>query len=38
VSGHVEVKSADLAMILDGVDLGSVQRQRRYSRETLEIP
>ena len=27
----VEVKAADLMMILDGVDLGSVRRQRRYS-------
>jgi hypothetical protein len=26
----VEVKAADLMMILDGVDLGSVRRQRRY--------
>jgi transposase len=36
--GHVEIKAADLAMILDGVDLASVRRQRRYSRETAEIP
>jgi hypothetical protein len=34
----VEVKAADLMMILDGVDLSSVRRQRRYSRETVEIP
>jgi transposase len=34
----VEVKAADLMMILDGVDLGSVRRQRRYSREAAEIP
>jgi transposase len=34
----VEVEAADLMMILDGVDLGSVRRQRRYSRETAEIP
>jgi transposase len=33
-SRGVEVKAADLMMILDGVDLGSVRRQRRYSRET----
>jgi transposase len=32
----VEGKSANLMMILDGVDLGSVRRQRRYSRETEE--
>jgi transposase len=35
---HVEVKAADLMMILDGVDLGSVRRQRRYSRETVANP
>ena len=34
----VEVKAADLMMILDGVDLGSVRRQRRYSRENVENP
>ena len=34
----VEVKAADLMMILDGVDLGSVRRQRRYCRETVENP
>src|SRR3954470_16524232 len=34
----VEVKAADLMMLLDGVDLGSVRRQRRYSRETVENP
>jgi transposase len=34
----VEVKAADLIMILDGVDLGSVRRQRRYSRETVANP
>jgi transposase len=38
VTGHVEVKAADLMMILDGVDLASVRRQRRYSRESVEIP
>ena len=37
-TGNVEIKAADLMMILDGVDLGSVRRQRRYSRETVEIP
>ena len=35
---HAEVKAADLMMILDGVDLGSVRRQRRYSRETVPNP
>jgi transposase len=31
--GHaVEIRSADLAMILDGVDLHSVKRQKRYQR------
>jgi transposase len=38
VNGHVEVKAADLMMILDGVDLRSVRRQRRYSRKTVENP
>ena len=37
-SKGVEVKAADLMMILDGVDLGSVRRQRRYSRETVPNP
>ena len=32
---HVEVKAAELMMILDGVDLGSVRRQRRYSWEAV---
>ena len=30
---HAEVKAADLMMILDGVDLGSVRRQHRYERQ-----
>lgn len=35
--GHgVEVRGADLAMLLDGVDLGSVQRQQRYRRPQLQ--
>ncbi len=29
----VEVKASDLMMILDGIDLGSVRRQRRYQRQ-----
>lgn len=32
-SKGVEVKAADLMMILDGVDLGSVRRQSRYQRQ-----
>jgi transposase len=32
-SKGVEVKAADLMMILDGIDLGSVRRQRRYERQ-----
>ena len=32
-TGHgVEIRAADLTMLLDGVDLGSVKRQRRYRR------
>ena len=38
VSKGVEVKAADLMMILDGVDLSSVRRQLRYIRETVENP
>ena len=34
----IEVKAADLMMILDGVDLGSVRRQRRYTREAVGNP
>jgi transposase len=30
----VEIRAADLAMILDGVDLASVKRQPRYRRPT----
>jgi transposase len=32
-SKGVEVKAADLMMILDGIDLGSVRRRRRYERQ-----
>jgi transposase len=31
-SHGVEIRSTDLAMLLDGVDLGSVKRQSRYRR------
>jgi transposase len=31
-SGRVAVRAADLQMLLDGVDLGSVKRSRRYRR------
>jgi transposase len=35
--GHgVEIRAADLSMILDGVDLDSVKRQKRYSRPQTE--
>jgi hypothetical protein len=37
-SKGVEVKAADLMMILDGVDLGSVRWQQLYCRETVENP
>jgi hypothetical protein len=30
----VAIRAADLAMILDGVDLASVRRQSRYRRPT----
>jgi len=32
----VEIRSADLAMLLDGVDLGSVKRQKRHHRPALQ--
>lgn len=28
----VEIRAADLQMLLDGIDLGSVKRQKRYRR------
>jgi transposase len=31
---RVEVKASDLMMLLDGVDLVSVRRERRYARRT----
>jgi transposase len=31
-SGRVEIKASDLMMLLDGVDLRSVRRERRYVR------
>lgn len=34
----VEIRAADLTMILDGVDLGSVKRQKRYSRPQPPAP
>jgi len=30
--GGIEIRAADLQMLLDGVDLASVKRQRRYRR------
>ena len=30
----VELKASELAMILDGIDLASVKRVKRYRRET----
>jgi transposase len=36
-SGHgVEIRAADLTMLLDGVDLGSVKRRHRYRRPQTE--
>lgn len=34
---RVEVKVSDLMMLLDGVDLRSVRRQKRYARSTVTI-
>jgi transposase len=34
-SKGVEVKAADLMMILDGIDLDSARRQRRYARQPV---
>ena len=34
----VEIRGADLTMILDGVDLDSVKRQRRYRRPEAAKP
>ena len=37
--GHgIEVPAADLAMLLDGVDLDSVKRQSRYRRPAAATP
>jgi transposase len=37
--GHgLEIRAADLTMILDGVDLGSVKRQKRYQRPPAATP
>jgi transposase len=33
----IEVRAADLAMLLDGVDLDSVQRRKRYRRPTAAM-
>jgi transposase len=34
-TGHgIEMRAADLAMLLDGVDLDSVKRRKRYRRPT----
>lgn len=33
----LEIRSADLAMLLDGVDLASVKRQNRYQRPTPTV-
>lgn len=32
-----EVRSADLAMILEGIDLTSVRRRPRYTRPSVEV-
>lgn len=42
LDGHgLEIRAADFAMLLDGVDLGSVKRQPRYCKprpEQAELP
>jgi hypothetical protein len=38
-AGHgIEVRAADLAMLLDGVDLDSVKRRQRYRRPAGTTP
>jgi len=37
-SRRVEVKASDLMMLLDGVDLRSVRREKRYARAHLLSP
>jgi transposase len=37
-SQRVEVKASDLMMLLDGVDLRSVRREKRYARAHLLSP
>jgi transposase len=38
VEGHgIEIRAADLAMLLDGVDLETVQRRKRYRRPAAAI-
>jgi len=37
-SQRVEVKASDLMMLLDGVDLRSVQREKRYARARVLSP
>lgn len=36
-SPSIEIRAADLAMLLDGVDLGSVRRHKRYRRPQLQL-
>jgi transposase len=33
----VEIRAADLAMLLDGVDLDSVRRRKRYRRPAVNV-
>ena len=33
----VEIRAADLTMLLDGVDLGSIKRQQRYQRPAAKL-
>ena len=37
-AGSVELRGSELAMILDGIDLSSVKRGRRYQRAAPDAP
>jgi transposase len=37
-AARIEIRAADFAMLLDGVDLESVKRRRRYQRPLAAVP